>query len=1659
MKKLSSVLLAMALLLTCIPLGAIPVFATEGEEEVVSYSESTFNGHSYMIIEEYMSWTSAKAYCEQLGGHLATVSSQEEQDYLIELSKSTSKKCLWIGMKNKYTDKVYYPAKWDWVTGEEQPYWNWAYCGEIQHLDQYYVMMFTAGAFEGLAGQWQVNTNGGGRWDDGANGYDNYSRSDYGFICEWDEPYKVEEQKIKDLINDINLGPYALKGAYVEVLGLRFPLVNIEATINLILGDHLKLETSEDGTIKVLAGFDLNSSANISGSETSPTYWSDSYREVKQMYQQVTGDKVDTTRLWNEFSSLRGKLKKLEATMLVDVNASLCGYMEFKPQDGNYSFSQGGIIVSFEAATELRHSYGPAFVFLGISAGADGHLYFTNENNELNPEITVNPNFTLSGGLGVELFGQYAKGSIYGKLSAVISTKSSTPLSAGLELGIRGQVHLLNLINEDLNKTFASAQLYPNVGGPWPITYRLLSPSTDVTTKNGYESFINSGVPLSRDYLQTSYSLRRNAEYDGASFVKDNTYAFNSPQLVSFNDGTMLLVWIDDTGEKTISNVGSMMYSFYDGATWSNPLTVFENGTFNDTPVVCSDGTNAFIVWQKANKVFDENTSMSEKLPCFDLHFTSFDSATQTFADEICLTPEEDTTFEVYPQIEVFDNIVTVAWLENSDNNIYQTSGTNTIKTICIDSEFNVSDKTEVISSEHPISDIGLGNSAVYYLLRIDEEKSLYCYANGQTNLVQTDIVSFKCLNGSIFYANNTGFYEYDGQNTKTYASVGGMQNFTIVGNGEEYALFTEQVNEDFSTTLYYNKKPINSDEWAGFEVYANRNKTISDYVPVMLANGDIYVAVNYTNYETGSSILVVERCTEDVDTVFTYVVYDDAQLKNGSVDLVLGVKNNSSTEISEFSLQVLDDADNVVDAQTIYGVLPAFGSTELNAWLNIPEDADKRRYSFVLLPLGYEELNENNNVRQTTFECIHLPSEEFVIETEETPTASAVMYQVCEYCDVRIYYYACGENLTHTYDNICDSECNECGDVRDVQGHTYDNACDAICNNCGKERVPSEHIYDAVCDEYCKECGFRREAEFHDYNNGDSFVCLNCGMTETSLLSVSNFEDAQLHNLNIGQETTIDEDAARTGAFGLYLRGDGGWSGLANHYVDTVVGRKYELSFWVKVNNHHGANLQIRDSINGTKIASGYYGENYSSWTQVKLTFIATSTQTQIVFSGSGAGEPEDVYLDDICLTTPVLWSGLTSVSEDVNGLAFKFDVSAAGGQVVNNTEYVNDSALVVPGIDGQEYKLLRMGAVVSNKSDVILDLENVDGKKTINIEAVYLCDLGEMSLSYAVRVINIPVNGMSTDIYARPYYVYEQDGEEIVAYGNVAVKSYNQAYTYNGDFETGDISGWSCNSGTATIVTDSHSGKYALQLANPSAWGNAATRTFDVKPNTQYEVSWYAKRVSGTGAFNLLVTQAESPYTAFTKIAGQNWMTETSGDWVKYSCVYSTGENTQMRLQFTTETASPGTIIIDDVVVSKWYPAATSSFEDGSTDGWTNDNNALSVVSEDGSSGNYCLAFDTTCGDYIYARKKIFIDANADYKITFKMKSNLNYPVIVRLLSSSWETICTVKVTPTTDWEEYTVVLNPGEYFDVLLALQANLSASAGQVFWFDDISYEPV
>lgn len=92
-----------------------------------------------------------------------------------------------------------------------------------------------------------------------------------------------------------------------------------------------------------------------------------------------------------------------------------------------------------------------------------------------------------------------------------------------------------------------------------------------------------------------------------------------------------------------------------------------------------------------------------------------------------------------------------------------------------------------------------------------------------------------------------------------------------------------------------------------------------------------------------------------------------------------------------------------------------------------------------------------------------------------------------------------CGyeRTITHSYDNACDTNCNECGLEREVPDHVYDNSCDTDCNLCNELRTIT-HSYKNACDTTCDICGQIRTVPDHNYTLNSNHTCDICKYSRT---------------------------------------------------------------------------------------------------------------------------------------------------------------------------------------------------------------------------------------------------------------------------------------------------------------------------------------------------------------------------------------------------------------------------------------------------------------------------------------------------------------------------------------------------------------------------------
>ncbi len=90
----------------------------QGNTKEIPEDAVSFRGNRYKLYTVKMNWEDAKHFCEELGGHLVTINSKEEQDFIVAQGENWWNH-IWIGA----TD--YYSGEYEWVTGEPFDYSNW----------------------------------------------------------------------------------------------------------------------------------------------------------------------------------------------------------------------------------------------------------------------------------------------------------------------------------------------------------------------------------------------------------------------------------------------------------------------------------------------------------------------------------------------------------------------------------------------------------------------------------------------------------------------------------------------------------------------------------------------------------------------------------------------------------------------------------------------------------------------------------------------------------------------------------------------------------------------------------------------------------------------------------------------------------------------------------------------------------------------------------------------------------------------------------------------------------------------------------------------------------------------------------------------------------------------------------------------------------------------------------------------------------------------------------------------------------------------------------------------------------------------------------------------------------------------------------------------
>ncbi|GEM_PF-4872760 len=150
---------------------------TESDEQLFGTDNGilVWENHTYQLMETGLTWKQAKAACEEVGGHLATVGSIEEQKALNQLMDEYGDRIsYWIGGTDAETE-----GEWKWITDEPFSYINWIdgepdNSTDMESGGENYLAMYRG----------KHGSNAANGWADDCDTATMMTA--FGYICEWD---------------------------------------------------------------------------------------------------------------------------------------------------------------------------------------------------------------------------------------------------------------------------------------------------------------------------------------------------------------------------------------------------------------------------------------------------------------------------------------------------------------------------------------------------------------------------------------------------------------------------------------------------------------------------------------------------------------------------------------------------------------------------------------------------------------------------------------------------------------------------------------------------------------------------------------------------------------------------------------------------------------------------------------------------------------------------------------------------------------------------------------------------------------------------------------------------------------------------------------------------------------------------------------------------------------------------------------------------------------------------------------------------------------------------------------------------------------------------------------------------------------------------------
>lgn len=638
------------------------------------------------------------------------------------------------------------------------------------------------------------------------------------------------------------------------------------------------------------------------------------------------------------------------------------------------------------------------------------NLYMNQTAKNFTPNGTVEGGVELKGGVGLGASGVIGvdggvDGTIGIKWEAYVGKQDYIALSGSIGAYVKAFAGPLTLID----KTFPFAK-----GIIWD------HPSTRVQAMNSGFSLYNTEnlALIDRSYREQESEFVANTggiqlfalrpQNKTESVLKTNTYPYTEPQLTELADGTLLAVWLDDDSTREDINRTAVYYSCQKDGIWSDPKHVADDGTGDYAPQLTAVGDDAYLVWVNASKKLDNNTEAEAVFTCWEVAAAKFDAASGTFGTAAAIT--QDTQIDMMPTVFGDGTTVTVAWVKNTDGNIFGTDSTYCVMTSTLSCGV-WSTPQAYVENLAPIDSLdGASMGGIRYLAyTVDLDGNQQEYTDKEVYLNKTRLTDNAVLDSkpvfdgaSLYYYSNGTIVEYNisDDTTQTVAEEVPTDRFHVLSNAEQTMLVYGK-SDGLVTDLYAVIRDAESKQWGKSIPLTDLASGISSFSGTLSQNGEMKFLINKKEIvgdlddanPYGKSDLALFSVNPMYDLAIGETVYHEETLLAGNtLELYTEITNCGELTVKNYRVEVLDkDGKCLAKTYNQDPILPG-ETVDFTAYYPLSEEAfSAHEVTLKVVPISVDDFDMSDNTCKVMLESENIALENLSYGIDEN--GNAVIY------------------------------------------------------------------------------------------------------------------------------------------------------------------------------------------------------------------------------------------------------------------------------------------------------------------------------------------------------------------------------------------------------------------------------------------------------------------------------------------------------------------------------------------------------------------------------------------------------------------------------------------------------------------------------------------